>query len=30
MIDNDVELARQESTLKKAGHVIPMRGAASA
>lgn len=29
MIDHDVELARQESTLKQAGHVIPMRGLAN-
>jgi len=29
MIDQDVELARQESTLKQAGHVVPLRGVAN-
>jgi GDPmannose 4,6-dehydratase len=30
MVDADIELARQEKTLAKAGHVLPVRGAASA
>ena len=29
MVDHDVELARQECTLRDAGHVIAMRGGAS-
>jgi GDPmannose 4,6-dehydratase len=29
MVDHDLELARQERTLKDAGHVSPLRGAAS-
>jgi GDPmannose 4,6-dehydratase len=29
MVDADVELARQERTLASAGHVLPLRGAAS-
>ncbi|MEJ2503360.1 MAG: GDP-mannose 4,6-dehydratase [Gemmatimonadota bacterium] len=29
MVDHDVELARQERTLKDAGHVVPLRGSAS-
>jgi GDPmannose 4,6-dehydratase len=29
MVDHDVELARQEATLKAAGHKLPLRGAAS-
>jgi GDPmannose 4,6-dehydratase len=29
MVDNDVELARQERTLKDAGHALPLRGAAA-
>jgi GDPmannose 4,6-dehydratase len=29
MVDHDVALARQERTLKDAGHVLPLRGAAS-
>jgi GDPmannose 4,6-dehydratase len=29
MVDHDVELARQERTLKEAGHAFPLRGAAS-
>jgi len=28
MVDNDMELARQESTLRGAGHDVPVRGAA--
>lgn len=29
MVDHDIELARQERTLKDAGHLVPMRGAAA-
>ena len=29
MVDHDLELARQEATLRDAGHDVPMRGAAS-
>jgi GDPmannose 4,6-dehydratase len=29
MVDHDVELARQESTLKQAGHVVALRGVAN-
>ena len=29
MVDHDVELARQERTLKDAGHLVPLRGAAA-
>jgi len=29
MVDHDLELARQERTLKEAGHTAPLRGAAS-
>lgn len=29
MVDSDMELARQEQTLRKAGHSIPFRGSAS-
>jgi GDPmannose 4,6-dehydratase len=29
MVDHDLELARQERTLQRAGHTLPLRGAAS-
>ncbi len=29
MVDHDLELARQERTLKDAGHVVPLRGSAA-
>jgi GDPmannose 4,6-dehydratase len=29
MVDHDLDLARQERTLKDAGHTLPLRGAAS-
>lgn len=29
MVDHDVELARQEQTLKEEGHTLPLRGAAA-
>jgi GDPmannose 4,6-dehydratase len=29
MVDHDLELARQERTLQKAGHALPLRGAAA-
>ena len=28
MVDHDLELARQEKTLRDAGHVVPLRGVA--
>lgn len=29
MVDHDLELARQEKTLRNAGHVVPLRGVAA-